>query len=72
MCKRYIDHLPLAHPKLGTQTATHPGALTGNQIRDPLVHSLALDPLSHTNQGGLVKFLMSSCLSVISTTPYMW
>ena len=43
--------LPLAHPPLGTWPATQACALTGNLTSDPLVHRLALNPLSHTSQG---------------------
>ena len=38
-------------PPLGTWPATQACALTGNQTDDPLVHRLALNPLSHTSQG---------------------
>ena len=41
---------------LGTQPATQVCALTGTWTRDPLVHRLALNPLSHTSQGLLSKF----------------
>ena len=43
--------LPLTHPILGTRPATQACALTGNPTSDPLVHRLALNPLSHTRQG---------------------
>ena len=43
--------LPLVHPLLGTWPATQACALTGNQTGDPLVHRLALNPLSYTSQG---------------------
>ena len=44
--------LPLTHPPLGgTWPTTQACALTGNQTSDPLVHRLALNPLSHTSQG---------------------
>ena len=43
--------LPLEHPVLGTLPATQACALTGNRTSDPLVHRLALSPLSHTSQG---------------------
>ena len=49
--------LPLMHPPLGTWSVTQACALTGNRTRDPLVHRLALNPLSHTSQG-LSKFLI--------------
>ena len=38
-------------PPTGTWPATQACALTGNQTSDPLVHRLALNPLSHTSQG---------------------
>ena len=43
--------LPLMHPLLGTWPETQACALTGNQTGNPLVSKLALNPLSHTNQG---------------------
>ena len=51
VCERYIDWLPVAQPQLGTWPATQACTLTGNQTSDPLLHSLALNPLSHTSQG---------------------
>ena len=42
--------LPLICPLLGTWTTTQGCALTGNQTGNPLVHGLALSPLSYTNQ----------------------
>ena len=45
--------LPLMRPLLGTWPATQACALTGNRTSDPLVHRRALNPLSHTSQGGL-------------------
>ena len=47
--------LPLIRPLLGTWPATQACALTGNRTGDPLVHRLALNPLSHTSQGLLFK-----------------
>ena len=41
----------LLHTILGTWLAAQACALTGNQICDPLVHRLELNPLSHTSQG---------------------
>ena len=38
-------------PLLGTWPAIQACALTGHRTSDPLVHSLAHNPLSHTNQG---------------------
>ena len=43
--------LPLTHAALGTWPATQARALTRNQISNPLVCRLALNPLSHTSQG---------------------
>ena len=43
--------LPLLYPWLGSWPATQACALTGNRTCNPLVHRLALNPLSHTNQG---------------------
>ena len=44
--------LPLMCPLLGTWPTTQTYALTGNPTSDSLVHRLALNPLSHTSQGG--------------------
>ena len=38
-------------PPTGDLTHTQAYSLTGNQTSDPLVHKLALNPLSHTSQG---------------------
>ena len=43
--------LLLTHPQPGTRPTTQACVLTRNQTHDPLVHRLALNPLSHTNQG---------------------
>ena len=43
--------LPLTCPLLGTWPTTQARALIGNGTGDPLVHELALNPLSHTSQG---------------------
>ena len=43
--------LPWLCPLLGTWPTTQACALTGNRTSDPLPHSLALNPLSHTSQG---------------------
>ena len=43
-----IFHMP---PLTGTWPATQACALTGNWTGDPLLHSLVLNPLSHTSQG---------------------
>ena len=55
--ERNIDvWLPLRHPPLGTWPTTQACALTGKRMSDPLVHSLALNPLSHTTQRPSVFF----------------
>ena len=52
--KRNINvWLPLMHLILGTWPTTQACAMTGNRTSNPLVHSLALSPLSHTSQGYL-------------------
>ena len=43
--------LPLEQPPPGTRPATQARALTQNRPSDPLLHRLALNPLSHTSQG---------------------
>ena len=43
--------LPLMCPLLGTWPITQACTLTGNRTGDPLVHRMALDPLSYTSQG---------------------
>ena len=48
--------LPLMCHLLGTWPATQACTLTGTQTGDPLVHRLALNPLSHTSQGELYIF----------------
>ena len=42
----------LAHPLLRAWPATQPSALTGNGTSNPLVCRLALNPQTHTSQGG--------------------
>ena len=44
-------------PPTGTWPATQACALTGNGTNDPLVHRLALNPLSHTSQGKFIIIL---------------
>ena len=47
----------LSHaPPLGTWPATQACAPTGNRTCDPLVHRLALNPLSHSGQDCKIKF----------------
>ena len=43
--------LPLMRPLLGTWPTTQACVLTENWTRNPLVRSLALNPLGHTSQG---------------------
>ena len=43
--------LPLMNLPLRTWPTTQAHSLTGNQTGNPLVHRLALNPLSHTSQG---------------------
>ena len=43
-------------PLLGTWPVTQACVLTRNQTGDPLVHSPALNPLSHTSQGSFRLF----------------
>ena len=47
--------LPLACPLLGTWPATQACALTGNWTNDPLVLRPALNTVSHTSQGIILK-----------------
>ena len=49
--------LPLAHPPLWTWPTAQACALTENQTGDPLVHSPALNSLSHTSQGSMGSFV---------------
>ena len=49
--------LPLMCPLLGTWPTTQASALTGNRTGDPLVHRLALNPLSHTSQDCYIVYL---------------
>ena len=50
--------LTLAHPQTGDLTwpATPGRSLTGNPTSDPLVHRLALHPLSHTSRAPFFLF----------------
>ena len=61
--------LPIVRPPLGTRLAAQACALTGNQTKDPLVCRLVLNPLSHTSQGYLFVFLISSPLHPFYHTP---
>ena len=49
MCKRHINCLPLARPRLGTWPATQACAPTRKQTHDLSVRRVALSPLSHTS-----------------------
>ena len=51
--------LPLACPLLGTWPTTQTCALTGYQTSDHLLHSPALNPLSHTSQGPSLYFSLT-------------
>ena len=44
-------------PPTGDPAATQACALPGNQTSNPLVHRLALNPLSHTIQGFILIFI---------------
>ena len=44
-------------PPTGDLAPTQASTLTGNQTSDPLVQRLALNPLSHTRQGSLFRYL---------------
>ena len=48
--------LPLVCPTLGTWPATQACVLTLNYMDDHFVRRLALNPLSHTSQGGTQHF----------------
>ena len=52
--------LPLVHPLLGTWPTTQACALNRNWTRDPFVHRLALNSLSHTSQGISLFFISKS------------
>ena len=54
-------------PLQGTWTATQACALTGKRTRDPLVHRLALNPLSHTSQG-IKVYLIEEIISSYRAT----
>ena len=54
MCEGYIHQLPPASLQLGTWPTTQACALTGDRTGDLSVLRLALHPLSHTGEGGLV------------------
>ena len=53
--------LPFVHPPQGIWPTTQACALTGNRTGDPLVHWLALNPLSHTSQGYICILKLSPC-----------
>ena len=55
--------LPLARPLLGTWPTTQACALTGNRTGHPLGHRPALNPLSHTSQGGSDVFYSTILLN---------
>ena len=49
--EKYQDVVASHVPPTGAWPITQACALTGNQTGDPLLRRLALNPLSHTNQG---------------------
>ena len=51
--------LPLKCPLLRTWPTTQACALPGKQTSDTLVHRPVLNPLSHTSQGILSKFVIT-------------
>ena len=53
--------LPLLHPLLETWPTTQACALIRNRTSDPLVHRLALNPLSHTSQDDSPYFKLLNC-----------
>ena len=48
--------LPLMRPPLRIWPTTQACTLIGNQTSDPLVHRLALNPLSYTSQGYIASY----------------
>ena len=62
--------LPLTCPLLGTWPATQACALTGSRTIDPLVHRLALSPLSHSSQGIIVFLTWKENLGARDLTDY--
>ena len=48
----------LRSPYCGPGLQPRPSARTGNRTSDPLVHRLALNPLSHTSQGSFLIFFL--------------
>ena len=51
----------LQHPVLGIWPPTQACALTGNQTSNPLLHRLALNPLSHTSRGWFAVLKARGC-----------
>ena len=62
MCKRYMNWLPLAHPQSGTGPTIQACALTRNKTSSPLVHRLALNPLSFYTQSTFILPFLPLCL----------
>ena len=60
-----MDQLALTCPQLGTWPTTQACALTGNRTGDPLVHRLALNPLSHISQNSLCEIICMKYLGDI-------
>ena len=53
--------LPFARPLLRTWPSTQVYVLTGNRTSNPLLHSLVLNPLSHTSQGSFSFYNSTLC-----------
>ena len=68
--------LSLAQPLQGTWPVTQAWALTGNQTGDPVVHRLALNPLSHTSQEAGVGYIFRNsfvlCYEVEAACLVVW
>ena len=72
MCERNIDWLPLTRPQLGIWPTTQACALTGNRTGDPLIHRLALNPLSRASQGRIsYVHTVESFLCILECIPVL-
>ena len=65
MCEGNINQLPLTHPQVETWPATQAWALDQELNLQCSVHSLALNPLSHTSQGKEPVLNLFFCLYVL-------
>ena len=63
--RNIIVWLPLTHPPLRVWPATQACVLIGNRTSNPLLHRLALSPLSHSSQGWENNVLKSKTVSRI-------